>query len=188
MKHIPIQTGDQLASVEWMEVLLTEKLGEYPLVAEAVRDITSYRLNIEGLVEFKVDNALACLDYFPQNKRFVMPDFTGLSDDEIVFTIEQSLQNAIPTIADDLMEGIQELLLIPYHSFRARLRKLNDRLVFKKDGQRELRNFYRENAPAIWPEEFKNIANKEYALGQLNDCSAALNSKRSKELFILKLE
>lgn len=188
MKRVPIQTEDQLASVDWMEILLEEKLGEYLLVAEAVRDITSYRLNIEGLVEFKVDNALACLDYYPQNKRFMMPDFTGMSDDEIVFTIEQSLQNAIPTIADDLMEGIQELLLIPYHSFRARLRKLNDRLVFKKDGQRELRNFYRENALAIWPEEFKNIANKEYALGQLNDSSADLNSKRSKELFILKLE
>lgn len=188
MNRIPLQAEDNHSSTERMQSLLDEKLGNYPLIAEAVKDITRYRLNIEGLVEFKVDNALACLDYFPQNKRFVMPDFTGLSDDEIVFTIEQSLQNAIPTIADDLMEGIQELLLIPYHSFRARIRKLNDRLVFKKDGQRELRNFYRENAPAIWPEEFKNIANKEYALGQLNDSSAALNSKRSKELFILKLE
>ena len=188
MNRIPLQADDNHTSTEWMELLLDGKLCDYPLIAEAVRDIISYRLNIEGLVEFKVDNALACLDYFPKNKRFVMPDFTGLTDDEIVFTIEQSLQNAIPTIADDLMEGIQELLLIPYHSFRARLRKLNDRLVFKKEGQRELKNFYRENAPAVWSEEFKNVASKEMALGQLNDCCDALNGKRAKELFIIKIE
>lgn len=188
LKRIPVQTEVEITGIEWAEALLEEKLDNYPLIAEAVKDITGYRLNIEGLVEFKVDNALSCLDYFPQNKRFVMPDFTGLSDDEIVFAIEQSLQNAIPTVADDLMEGIQELLLIPYHSFRARIRKLNDRLVFKKDGQRELRNFYRDNAPIIWPDEFKSVASKEVALGQLNDSCAALNSKRSKDLFILKLE
>ncbi|MBQ3843608.1 MAG: hypothetical protein II817_01345 [Bacteroidales bacterium] len=188
LKRIPVQTEVEITGIEWAEALLLEKLGDYPLIAEAIRDIAGYRLNIEGLVEFKVDNAISCLDYFPQNKRFVMPDFTGLSDDEIVFAIEQSLQNSIPTIADDLMEGIQELLLIPYHSFRARIRKLNDRLVFKKDGQRELRNFYRDNAPTIWPDEFKSVASKEVALGQLNDSSAALNSKRSKDLFILKLE
>lgn len=188
MKRVPVRMEANVTGIEWIEALSEEKLGDYPLIAEAIRDITDYRLNIEGLLEFKVDNALACLDYYPQNKRFVMPDFNGQTDDEIVFTIEQSLQNAIPVVADDLMEGIQELLLIPYHSFRARIRKLNDRLVFKKEGQRELRNFYRENAPAIWSDEFKNVASKEYALGQLNDSSAALNSKQSKDLFILKVE
>ena len=188
MKRIPVQTETDATGIEWIEALSVEKLKDYPLIAEAIRDITDYRLNIEGLLEFKIDNALACLDYYPQNKRFVMPDFNGLTDDEIVYTIEQSLQIAIPVIADDLMEGIQELLLIPYHSFRARIRKLNDRLVFKKEGQRELRNFYRENAPAIWPDEFKNVASKEYALGQLNDSNSALNRKRSKDLFILKFE
>lgn len=188
MKRIPIQGELPGNPISWMEALMEEKMSGYPLIVEAIRDIIEYRLNIEGLLEFKVDNALACLDYYPQNSKFVMPDFNGLSDDDIVFDIEQTLQNAIPIVADDLLEGIQELLIIPYHSFRARIRKLNDRLVFKKEGQRELKNFYRENAPAIWPEEFKNVASKEMALGQLNDCCDALNSKRAKELFIIKIE
>lgn len=188
MKSIPIQGELPGNPISWMEALMEEKMSGYPLIVEAIRDITEYRLNIEGLLEFKVDNALACLDYYPQNTKFVMPDFNGLSDDDIVFDIEQTLQNAIPIVADDLLDGIQELLIIPYHSFRARIRKLNDRLVFKKEGQRELKNFYRENAPAIWPEEFKNVASKEMALGQLNDCCDALNSKRAKELFIIKIE
>lgn len=188
MKRIPIQGELPGNPISWMEALMEEKMSGYPLIVEAIKDITEYRLNIEGLLEFKVDNALACLDYYPQNTKFVMPDFNGLSDDDIVFDIEQTLQNAIPIVADDLLDGIQELLIIPYHSFRARIRKLNDRLVFKKEGQRELKNFYRENAPAIWPEEFKNVASKEMALGQLNDCCDALNSKRAKELFIIKIE
>ena len=52
---------------------------------------------------------------------------------------------------------------------------------------RELKNFYRENATAIWAEEFKNIAGQEIALGQLNDYNAKMAEKRVKDLFILKL-
>jgi len=188
MKLIPTLGEIPGNPISWMVALMEEKMSGYSLITEAIRDITEYRLNIEGLLEYKVDNALACLDYYPQNTKFVMPDFNGMSDDEIVFEIEQTLQNAIPIVADDLLEGIQELLLIPYHTFRARIRKLNDRLVFKKEGQRELKNFYRENAPVIWPDEFKNVASKEMAWGQLNDCCDALNSKRAKELFFIKID
>lgn len=188
MKRIPIHEEMLSNSISWMKVLIEEKMTDYPLIAEAIKDITEFRLNIEGLLEFKVDNALACLDYSPKNMRFVMPDFAGLTKEEIIFKIEQTLQSAIPKVANDLMNGIQELLLIPHHSFRARIRKLNDRIVFKKEGQRELKNFYRENATLIWPEEFRDVAGKEYALGQMNECCEELNNKRTKELFIIKIE
>ena len=188
LKRIPVQDTDSENPISWMEALVDERMSAFPLVSAAIKDILNYKLNIEGLLEFKVDNALACLDYSPQNNRFVMPDFSGLSDEKIVLTIEQTLKSAIPDVANDLMTGIQELLLIPHHSFRARIRKLYDRIIFKQEGLRELKNFYRENATLIWPDEFKNVAHQEIALGQLNDCCEKLNNCRTKDMFTLKID
>lgn len=188
LKFIPLQTeiaeGDNIA---WLSALINEKLGSYPLLSEALNDILNYRLNIEGLLEYKASCALDSLDPSPQNPKFVQPQFQGLSSEEIEEAIEQTLMNAIPIIADEMMDSIKELLVIPYNSFNARARKLNDRVIFKKEGMRELKNFYRENATAIWAEEFKNIAGQEIALGQLNDYNAKMAEKRVKDLFILKL-
>ncbi len=188
LKRIPVQDTDSENPISWMEALVDERMSAFPLVSAAIKDILNYKLNIEGLLEFKVDNALSCLDYSPQNNRFVMPDFSGLSDEKIVFTIEQTLKSAIPDVANDLMTGIQELLLIPHHSFRARIRKLYDRIIFKQEGLRELKNFYRENATLIWPDEFKNVAHQEIALGQLNDSCGKLNNCRTKDMFTLKID
>lgn len=188
LKYIPLQSeiadGDNIA---WLSALINEKLGSYPLLSEALNDILNYRLNIEGLLEYKASCALDSLDPSPQNPKFVQPQFQGLSSEEIEEAIEQTLMNAIPIIADEMMDSIQELLVIPYNSFNARARKLNDRIIFKKEGMRELKNFYRENAPAIWQQEFKNIAGQEIALGQLNDYNAKMAEKRVKDLFVLKL-
>lgn len=186
--HIQLASGKHENPIAWLKALSDEKLENFPLVAEAFNDIADYRLNIEGFLEFKIDEALECLDYYPTNTKFVMPDFTGLNTEEIVHIIEQTMQNTIPIVADEVISGIQELLLVPYHSFRARIRKLYDRIIMKEQGKRELKNFYREHAVAIWPEEFKSIAAKELALGTLNECSAKMNESRSKDLFTLKLE
>ena len=190
LKFIPLQTElSDDDDIKWLGAIIEEKLDKYPLVAEAFKDIYDYRLNIEGLLEFKANRALDSLDPSPQNEKFVQPIFQGQTTEEIVELIEQTLMNAIPIIADEMMEGIKELLIIPdaVHSFNARIRKLNDRIIFKKDGRRELKNFYRENATAIWPEDFKNIAGKEVALGQLNEYNERMAEKRVKDLFILKL-
>lgn len=187
LQRIPLQGVMDNDPVSWLQQLIEEKLSRYPIITEAFADILHFRLNIEGLLEYKIDQALECLDYSPQNEQFVMPDFSSLPIEKTAHIMEQTLQNTIPVVADNLMQGIQELLLIPFHSFRARLRKLNDRIVFKQEGRRELKNFYRENATCLWPEEFRNIAGKELALGQLNECAATLNEKRVKDLFTLKL-
>lgn len=188
LQYIPLQAeiaeGD---SVQWLQALIDEKLNNYPLIAEAFMDICNYRLNIEGLLEYKANRALECLDPSPQNEQYVQPQFQGKLIDEIVETIEQTLMSTIPVVADEMMEGIKELLVIPYNSFNARIRKLKDRIIFKTEGRRELKNFYRENAPAIWQKEFKNIAGKEIALGQLNDYNEKIIAQRNKKLFILTL-
>lgn len=188
MKNIPLQREiEEGDSVAWLGALIDEKLGDFPLVAEAFNDIYTYRLNIEGLLEFKADRSLECLDPSYQNKVLIRPVFQGLEQNDIVEIIEQSLQNAIPVVADAMMEGIKELLIIPYNSFNARLRKLKDRVIIKEQGRRELKNFYRENATAIWADEFRDMATKEVALGQLNEYCDKVKEKNVKDKFIIKL-
>ena len=188
LKNIPLQKeiedGD---SVAWLGALIDEKLSDFPLVVEAFNDIYTYRLNIEGLLEFKADRSLECLDPSPQNKAFIRPVFQGLEQNDIVEIIEQSLQNAIPVVADAMMGGIKELLIIPYNSFNARLRKLKDRVIIKEQGRRDLKNFYRENATAIWADEFRAMATKEVALGQLNEYCDKVKEKNVKDKFTIKL-
>lgn len=173
--------------MDWLRHLIDEKLNDFPLIAEAFEDIYNYKLNIEGLLEYKADRSLDCLDPSPMNTRFLRPNFQGMSMEEIAEVIEQSLMNAIPIVADEIMTGIKELLVIPYNSFNARIRKLKDRIIIKKEGQRELRNFYRENATFIWANDFKNIAEKEVALGQLNEYCDKLAEKRVNNLFVLSI-
>lgn len=186
LAKVPMQT-DYKDDMDWLAHFIEEKLKNYPILENALNDILNFRLNIEGSIEYKADMALTCLDSNNQNKRFVVPNFQGLSNDEIASVIEQTLLSTIPIVADEMMEGVKDLLSIPYYLFCARIQKLYDRLIFKRDGNRELKNFYRKYAPAIWPQEFKNIANKEVALGQLNDYHNRLNELRKRELFVLTI-
>ena len=185
LKRIPLQMDGDEDLVSWLQTLTEQKLDNFPLVAEAFTDIIEYQLNIEGSLEFKIDEALNRLD--PANANFIIPDFQGLSVDEIARVIEQTLNSTIPDIARDIIKGIQELLLVPYHSFRARIRKLYDRIIMKEEGKRELKNLYREHAIAIWPDDFNNLVKNQTVLGNLNTCVSNLNEKREKGLFTLKI-
>ena len=182
LKRIPLQLKSDEDLILWLHTLIDEKLDGYPLVSEAFMDIIEYQLNIEGFLEFKIDEALNRLN--PANKKFLQLDFVNLSSDEISHDIEQALNRTIPDIATDIISGIKELLLVPYHSFRARIRKLYDRIIMKEEGRRELKNFYREYAISIWPEAFHDMMNKEVVLGNLNTCLSNMNEKRDKEMFI----
>ena len=47
LKNIPLQKEiEEGDSVAWLGALIDEKLGDFPLVAEAFKDIFAYRLNI----------------------------------------------------------------------------------------------------------------------------------------------
>ena len=61
------------------------------------------------------------------------------------------------------------------------------RVIIKEQGRRELKNFYRENATAIWADEFRDMATKEVALGQLNEYCDKVKEKNVKDKFTIKL-
>ena len=187
MGRILINIDDNASPMEWLTALIDQKCGNFPLVKAAFEDILNFRLNIEGLLEYKANIALEHLD---QNS----PKFTRLPDAVYSVGVEdkadillQTLMAAIPNVAQELMGGIKELLKIPSNSFNARIRKLRERLIFKQDGRRELKNFYREFASAIWSEDFRNVVGKQVALEGWNEQLDALAKGNKKDLFILQI-
>lgn len=180
------ETTSESNILEWCKVLIDEKLEEYPILKESISNILYYRLSIEGLLEYRVNCSLECLD--PASLVFKRPDFQGHSPENCAVIIEQTLMGTIPTVANTLNNSISDLLLIPHHSFYARIRKLRECLVFSEEGRRELRKFYREYSATIWKDKFRAAMGKEVAMGEWNNYNIVLNEKRNKNSFTIKLE
>lgn len=67
MNAIPLALESNTPSdMEWMEAFINQKLNDFPLVKEAFESVLTYRLNIEGYLECKVNKCLECLD--PEEK------------------------------------------------------------------------------------------------------------------------
>lgn len=171
---------------QWLSALISEKLSEHDEIREAFKNILDYRLNIEGLLEYRVNCALTCIDPYSDDfcQLTIRPSLTAQQQAE---QIEKALLCTITTIGEKILNNIGDLLLIPYNSFYARVRKLHDRLFFLDAGKDDLKEFYRENRNVIWNEEFSSIVEKQMVLGEWNEKNEILKSLRDKSMFIIKL-
>lgn len=170
---------------EWLKALISEKLCDYPSVRNAFEYVLDYRLNIEGLVEYKVNCSLEYLD--PISKKFCSIDPRGLSDEENADLIEQSFLNAINMVADDMIKSVSDMLIIPNNSFFARIRKFREKIVFSDEGNDELKEFYRDNCVAVWKDEFNRQISTQAALGRWTDFDSEIASLCEKEKFSIKI-
>lgn len=186
---IPLNTdNDTPDKIEWLEAFISQKLTEFPLIRDTFTDILNYRLNIEGMLEYYVNTSLECMDP-EEKKKFSRIDFsTAESKADEAGLIEQALLASSQTVANTLINMIQGLLQIPYNSFYARIRKLRERIIFSKNGERELKNMYREFATYIWHDRFASMAIKQVAMQELNTIIDSFASNRTKNLFIIKLD
>ena len=140
------------------------------------------------MLEYYVNSSIECLD--PEEKiKFARIDFSTAEskEDEAEF-IEQSLLSASRTAANTLVDMIQGLLQIPYNSVDARIRKLRERIIFSKNGERELKNMYRDFATYIWRERFASFATKQVVMQELNSIIDSFANYRTKNLFTVKIE
>lgn len=170
---------------EWLKEFISEKLENYPAVKNAFEYVLDYRLNIEGLVEYKVNASLEYLD--PISKNFCRIDPRGLSDAESADLIEQSFLNAVNMVADDMVQSIEEMLTIPNNSFFARIRKFREKIAYSDEGNKELKEFYRDNCVAVWKEEFSKQVKTQAALGAWTDFDSEIASMCEREKFNVKI-
>lgn len=169
----------------WLKEFIGEKLDGYPAVKNAFEYILDYRLNIEGLIEYKVNTSLEFLD--PISEKFCRIDPRGLSDEENAELIEQSLLNAIGLVADDLLRQISDMLVIPSNAFFACIRKFREMIAYSDEGNDELKELYRDNCVAVWKEEFSRQISTQTALGAWSDYDAELSGMCVRENFKINI-
>lgn len=184
---IPTSTeSDTPSSKEWMCAFIEQHLGDFPLLKVAFENIIEYRLNIEGLLEYRVNNSIEHLE--PESPLFEQHQFIEGDRNEIAEEIHQAILSAIPIIAEKLLASITDLLYIPYNSFNAHIKKLRERIIYSEEGQQELKEFYRDNASFIWRDRFAAIVSKQTALEALSKINEQMSKKRSKGLFTIRID
>lgn len=183
---VPTTTDDDLPShVEWLDAFINQHLGEFPLLKAAFKSILEYRLNIEGLIEYRVNNCIELLE--PESPYFEHHTFDG-ERDQIADEIHQAIFRTLPIIAENLVNNISDILYIPYNSFYARIKKIRERIIYSEDGYLELKELYRDKAPYIWHDRFAEVIGKQTALETLNKFFDTMSKNRSKGLFTIKIK
>lgn len=154
MEEIPCPCEGYDNSIEWLGVFTEERLNNYPLVKAAFSELYNRKLLIADVIEDNVEKALRFLIPDKNNESFINLTFKDMKDEEIAYMIEQTLSNSIRDISDDLSNGIKEMLSIPYRRFYTWVNVLRDKLFINKEGKRDLKNFYRdEAAPFVWKDK-----------------------------------
>lgn len=188
LNAVPVNTETNILSeADWLNAFISQRLTDFPLIQAAFENILNYRLNIEGMLEYYVNRSLEYLD--PEEKgKFAPIDFRDAENkEEEADLIEQGLLAAARLSANTLIDLIKDLLKIPYNSFYARTRKLREAIIYSKEGERELKNMYREYATYIWRDRFAAVATKQVAMKELNDIIDSMSQYRTKNLFILNI-
>lgn len=188
LNSIQLQNCEDDSSVEWLSALIEEKAGNYPLVSKALSSIRNYQINIEGLLADKVDRALDCMDCeYPENGIYKEIELEGVGKENYAVQIYQSISNCLPIVANELKEGIQELLCIPYNSFCELVRKFYDRMFYDKEGHRELKNFYRKNKNYIWKDRFQSLVSRNEEMKKWDQVIQSVREHKNRKNFIIEI-
>ena len=187
--EIPCPNEEYDNSIEWLGVFIEERLNEYPLVKAAFSELYNRKLLIADVIEDKVEKALRFLVPDKNNKSFVKLSFEEMTDEEIAYMIEQTLSNSILDISEDLSNGIKEMLSIPYRRFYTWVNVLRDKLFIKKEGKRELKNLYREEAASfVWKDKIIHENETNEAKRQWIIFSEQFAKYITKDSYIVKIK
>ena len=138
------------------------------------------------MLEYYVNLSLTYLDPWDRHNFTHLDLSSSTSREDDAEMIEQTLLASANSFAAKLMELIQGMLEIPYNSYYAHIRRLRERIIYSKDGERELKGMYRKYAPIVWHDRFASIITKQVALKELKGIIDKFAENRSKSLFIIK--
>ena len=187
LNAVPVNTdSDNPNDLEWLDAFISQNLEDFPIVRNAFESILNYRLSIEGMLEYYVNLSLTYLDPWDRHNFTHLDLSSSTSREDDAEMIEQTLLASANSFAAKLMELIQGMLEIPYNSYYAHIRRLRERIIYSKDGERELKGMYRKYAPIVWHDRFASIITKQVALKELKGIIDKFAENRSKSLFIIK--
>lgn len=175
-------------SQEWLSCLLSEKVKAdvYPAFYEALNYIYTYNFNIEDTIEYDVSQSVGIIDQMNDKEFLHYMGEQGGSVSERAEAIWQELCNRVPSLQIKLRATIERFALIPSHSFSTRVRKFRFKIVWGKDLNSDMREFYRDNCYRLW-DEFSSIEGKAEAFGKWNDISKDIADMCEKDKFTLTI-
>lgn len=189
LKNIPLSVNALEPTTEWLSTFIEEKVSEeeYPKLYEALKYILDYSVSIDGLIEYNVAKSLERID--PMSAQFMpmRPDGDATSVDEKADDIWQWIMNTVTGLQNSLRKWQNDFSLIPSHSFYARIHKFREKIVWDEQGQKDLKNFYCDNAATIWQETFHNNAIMSQAFGEWNNVIDGLRNNCRKELYEISI-
>ena len=188
-KSIPlVGVSNDKPTTEWLRVFAHEKLKDrFPLLYEAVNFILDYEMSVSDLLDYEVER---CLMVITPGDPKCMPLDTGLLIKDGRFipieaqakVIQNAIVNRIPDVNEQMQGSFNLMKIIPNHSLFARIRKFRDKLFMTQAAERELRNFYLQNASAIWGDEFistQKIQSSQKLFAEWKSTMSALCRKAS---------
>lgn len=179
---------EQGPSLEWLNTFIDERVDcqQFPHLHEALRFIADYRINIEGLVEYRVAQSIGTLD--PNSNEHCQPNLQHAAEDaETAERIWDAIVSRTSPTQIKMRQWSNEYALIPSHSFYARVYKFCQKIVRDNQTREELRNFYVVNRTTIWRDLFINIEAEQTALGDWNTHSIELIDMCKRDCFMIHI-
>ena len=168
----------------WLACLMEEKLSAYPVLSDACQRVLDFRLNIEGMINYKLNKSMEDV-LNPNNNIFGNPQQTT-SKEETAEEIEQYFLRSINVVAEN-MNGIGDILASPYNLFYDLVNTFRDKLIFSPEGVKELENFYYDNSSFIWREDIVGMVRAQAANAEWSGRGAKLMELMNKNNFIITL-
>ena len=163
---------------------MEEKLSAYPVLSDACQRVLDFRLNIEGMINYKLNKSMEDV-LNPNNNIFGNPQQTT-SKEETAEEIEQYFLRSINVVAEN-MNGIGDILASPYNLFYDLVNTFRDKLIFSPEGVKELENFYYDNSSFIWREDIVGMVRAQAANAEWSGRGAKLMELMNKNNFIITL-
>lgn len=173
-------------SLEWLECLLREKVDKeaYPSFYEALSYICSYHFNIEDTIEYEVSQCIGVIDLLNDEEFIPYKGANGGSVEERAKAIWQELHDRVPRLRDKLLDRCHNFAQIPSHSFSTRVKKFRFKIVWGRELNSDMREFYRDYCYTIW-KEFSQIEGKTAAFGKWNGLCQGIAELCQMDKFIL---
>lgn len=183
MNRLPVESSID-EPIKWLNEIMERYIDEdtYPFLHKALKFILDYQINIEGLVEYKVTEALHVIDRTHEDYIQYKGSFAN-DPEQKASNVWQELCNRLMPISSRMKLWFNDFTKIPSHSFYSRVHKFHIKLMTDEGGKRDLRSFYRNNMSAIWYDDIMMAAQAEKSFGDWSDRVNAFRELINSESF-----
>ncbi len=152
-----LRPDPEKARYEWLGEFAEDILQScalYPNLYTAFKQLYDFEFSVRGFLTYEVR---ACLDPIDPDLSNV-PDIVGEDELETADNICFYLERKLIDVVDSLNDALSELFKKPSRAFFAVIKEFCDRVIYSENVRFEWNQLLAENYPAIWAEEYRELA------------------------------